>query len=50
MTLNQTLAAKGLTTSPAGNYKKHIIQGGEIIFTGNAGEVWEWLESLENSC
>jgi hypothetical protein len=25
-------------------YKKHIVKNGVTVFTGDAGQVWEWLE------
>lgn len=43
MTLNESLAARGYTTAPAGHGKKHILRAGVIVFTGDAGDVWEWL-------
>lgn len=44
-TLNQALAARGLTTRPApGTYRKHILRGSKILFTGTAGDVWAWLK------
>ena len=46
MTLNQTLAALGLTTRPGGGlYSKHILRDGVIVFTGRAGDVWAWLHA-----
>ncbi len=44
MTLNETLAALGYTTRPAGHGQKHIIGAdGVIVCTGAAHQVWEWL-------
>jgi hypothetical protein len=45
MSLNEQLASLGFTTAPAGGrYKKHIMKGSAIAFTGDAGAVWEWLK------
>ncbi len=42
--LNEVLESLGLTTKPArGMYQKHIVRAGEIVFTGNAHAVWEWI-------
>lgn len=45
MSLNDVLAAHGYTTRPApGNYRKHILDAdGEVVFTGTAHDVWEWI-------
>lgn len=45
LTLNETLASLGLGTRHAGGYRKHITLDGFTVFTGDAGEVWEWLRS-----
>lgn len=46
-TLNQTLDDLGYTTEKAKEYEKkqHVMKDGEILFTGDAGEVWYWLRS-----
>jgi len=44
MTLNETLAALGYTTAPAGFGKKHILDAdGVTVCTGAAHQVWWWL-------
>lgn len=43
-TLNQILARLGYRTSPApGVYKKHVLKGRRVVFTGDANAVWIWL-------
>ena len=43
--LNEVLRRLGYSTQKAkGMYKKSLIKDGEIKFTGDAGEVWEWLK------
>lgn len=48
MSLNQLLASKGFTTTPAGHffniYSKHIMRDGVVIFTGDSAEVWAWVK------
>ena len=44
ISLNEQLASLGFTTAPAGMYKKHIMKGSAIAFTGDAGAVWDWLK------
>jgi hypothetical protein len=49
MTLNDKLAELGLTTRNHERHpevrKKHILNhAGEILFTGNAIDTWEWLK------
>jgi hypothetical protein len=45
--LVEVLEQLGYTTSPAPNNfgieKRHILEAGEIVFTGSAQDVWEWL-------
>lgn len=42
--LNQLLKEKGYTTQPAGEHgKKHIVKDGVTVFTGDAGQVWDWI-------
>lgn len=45
VTLNEKLQSLGFTTKPAsGVSKKHIVDSqGRVVFTGNAGQVWEWI-------
>ncbi len=44
MTLNEVLNALGLTTRNGGRGQgKEILDGGTIVFTGPALEVWRWL-------
>lgn len=43
LSLNERLALLGFATSPAGRGKKNVLHNGEILFTGRAGEVWDWL-------
>ncbi len=49
-TLNQRLAALGLTTRPANRFFsagcKDILRDGQIVFTGDAGEVWVFIGTL----
>ncbi len=46
LTLNQTLAQLGYTTQVGkGLYKKDILLNGEVVYTGDASEVWDWLTS-----
>lgn len=43
-TLNEALAARGFTTADApGLYHKDILSGETVVFTGTAGDVWQWL-------
>lgn len=41
--LNEVLEQLGYSTEPAGNGQKHIIRNGFTLFTGRAGDVWDWL-------
>ena len=45
--LAEILEQLGYTTSPApsqfGLKQRHILEDGEIVFSGSAQEVWEWL-------
>jgi hypothetical protein len=45
--LVEVLEQLGYTTSPAPNNfgieQRHILEAGEIVFTGSAQDVWEWL-------
>jgi hypothetical protein len=45
--LVEVLEQLGYTTSPAPNNfgieQRHILEDGELVFTGSAQEVWEWL-------
>ena len=48
--LNEVLASLGYTTRPthpgAGQpwaSVKDILRGDEVVFFGNAGDVWQWL-------
>jgi hypothetical protein len=45
MSLNETLKSLGYYTIPVkGDWcAKHILFAGSVVFTGDAGEVWEWL-------
>ena len=43
--LNSVLKARGYTTLPAFHGKKSIIKDDKVQFIGDAGEVWEWLET-----
>ena len=45
LTLNQTLAAMGLTTSPTGQCEKIILRDGVEVFQGSASDVWAWIKS-----
>jgi len=49
-TLNDTLADLGYTTRPGQRVDtKDILNDLEdVVFTGRAGEVWEWLWSKHN--
>lgn len=45
LTLNQTLSRLGYRTRPAGGlYRKHVLKGRRVIFTGDAQAVWDWLK------
>jgi hypothetical protein len=45
--LVEVLAQLGYTTSPAPSKfdieQRHILEDDELIFTGSAQDVWEWL-------
>ncbi|NJM74701.1 MAG: hypothetical protein HC852_01745 [Acaryochloridaceae cyanobacterium RU_4_10] len=45
--LVEVLEQLGYTTSPAPNEfgleQRHILEDSEIVFTGSAQDVWEWL-------
>jgi hypothetical protein len=45
--LAEVLEQLGYTSNPVPNNpgieKRHILEAGEIVFTGSAQEVWEWL-------
>jgi hypothetical protein len=41
--LNDVLKAHGLTTRPDRHHRKHIMRGDEIVLTGTADTVWQWL-------
>ena len=44
LTLNEVLSALGLTTRNGGRGQgKEILDGGTVVFTGPAFEVWRWL-------
>lgn len=44
LSLNETLASLGYTTEQGhGLYAKKILRDGEVVFSGSAGEVWDWL-------
>ena len=44
LTLNEVLAALGLTTREHLDVEgKEILDGGSVVFTGPALEVWRWL-------
>jgi hypothetical protein len=42
--LNRLLKINGFTTSKAKNGIKHILCGGETVFTGRAHDVSAWLK------
>lgn len=48
-TLKQALAEAGLTVRDASTgsklHTKEILRDGEVVFTGRASEVWDWLKS-----
>lgn len=51
LTLNETLAARGLATRPAGSRwslgSKDILDAtGAVVFTGDSVEVWAWLKTI----
>lgn len=52
LSLNAVLAEQGLTTRPAsGTYRKDILgPGGEVLFTGDAQAVWDWLRGECTGC
>lgn len=42
--LHGALAIRGLRAEGKhGLYGKHILRGDDVVFSGRAGEVWEWL-------
>lgn len=43
-TLNERLEAAGLTTEPAGNYRKRVLRDGVCVFEGTAHDVTAWLD------
>ena len=44
LTLNEVLSTLGLTTRNGGRDQgKEILDNDEVVFTGQAGEVWIWL-------
>lgn len=45
-TLNEVLQSEGLSTRPAtAAGKKEILNSdGQVVFTGEAYQVWEWLK------
>lgn len=50
LTLNETLAKLGFTTRPGEHqYEKDILKDGKVVFTGSAGDVWDWLQE-EGMC
>ena len=49
MTLNQTLKVLGYTTAPHCMYAKHILNDGEIVFSGDAQAVWDWLHETHSA-
>lgn len=45
MSLNEILSRSGFETRKAsGTYRKEILKGGKVVFTGTAGEVLEWMK------
>lgn len=42
--LHDVLESLGMDTRPGRFGRKDIIKGDEVLFTGHAHEVWEWLQ------
>lgn len=46
--LTEELTTRGLTHSPTGaGYDHHVQRNGTTVFTGGAGDVWEWLDAMD---
>lgn len=46
LSLNDVLRLLQLTTMPARQYRKHILDAsGKLLFTGTADDVWQWLRA-----
>jgi len=46
LTLNQTLERLGYHYRRSGPLYQHdILRGGSVVFTGTAGDVWQWLRA-----
>lgn len=46
-TLSEVLAFLGYTHEPApkdGPDRRNVLRGNEVVFTGRAREVWDWLK------
>lgn len=53
LSIHHNLNQMGFTTQKTDDeesHERHILKDGEIVFTGGASEVMEWLKDSKNEC